>query len=52
MLAWARKGNYWRLIVVQFGRQLRRRGGTTALVIGIVLAAALLAAGALLLGTH
>lgn len=34
--------------MVQFGRQLRRRGGTRALVIGIVIAAALVVAGILL----
>lgn len=38
--------------MVQFGRQLQRRGGTKALVIGLVIAAALLAAGALLLTTR
>lgn len=31
--------------MIQFGRQLRRRGGTRALVIGVVIAAALVVAG-------
>ena len=38
--------------MVLFGRRLYRRGGTTALLIGIVLAAGLLAGGVILLATR
>jgi hypothetical protein len=38
--------------MVQFGRQLHRRGGTPLLLAGIVIAGLLLAAGVILVATR